>query len=140
MKKIALLLAVALSSVTVFAQSINKNELKQLQNFLSQPAVHHATNAEALKITNVNDPSTWEGVTVANGRVTRVRIAVARDKAFCFYYEDNLDAMRQMGAELVEFSPLHDKKLPEEIHGTGARHRGCGYRFRGAYRGLGLRR
>lgn len=53
----------------------------------------------------------------AIARQEAVRIAVARDRAFCFYYEDNLDAMRQMGAELVEFSPLHDKKLPEEIHG-----------------------
>ena len=46
-----------------------------------------------------------------------VRIGVARDEAFCFYYEENKRALRQQGLELVEFSPLEDKKLPEGICG-----------------------
>ncbi|NOY53743.1 MAG: cobyrinate a,c-diamide synthase [Deltaproteobacteria bacterium] len=46
-----------------------------------------------------------------------VRLGIARDKAFCFYYEENLDLLRSMGAELVPFSPIADGRLPEGIDG-----------------------
>lgn len=59
------------------------------------------------------------GVTVAKmepqaeSRQSTCRIGYAYDAAFHFYYEDNLRRLRELGAELVPFSPIHDKHLPE---------------------------
>ncbi|MBI5182780.1 MAG: cobyrinate a,c-diamide synthase [Nitrospinae bacterium] len=52
---------------------------------------------------------------IAFSRVSIVRIAVAYDPAFCFYYEDNLDILRNIGGEILFFSPIKDTQLPRDV-------------------------
>ena len=61
-----------------------------------------------LDLEETSRPDRWEGE-------VSVRIGVARDRAFSFYYEDNLDLLRQHGAELVSFSPMYDADLPADL-------------------------
>jgi cobyrinic acid a,c-diamide synthase len=52
-----------------------------------------------------------------NTKLQTPRIGIARDEAFCFCYQDNLDMLKNFGAEPVFFSPLHDAHLPGDLQG-----------------------
>ncbi|MCU0538259.1 MAG: cobyrinate a,c-diamide synthase [Hydrococcus sp. Prado102] len=58
----------------------------------------------------IQNPSHW------SLKKASLKIAIARDRAFNFYYQDNLDILEQLGAELIFWSPIEDE-LPEDIYG-----------------------
>jgi cobyrinic acid a,c-diamide synthase len=62
----------------------------------------------------VTEPNIEDGVPLKR---KPIRIGIARDRAFCFYYEDALNLLRKLGGELVPFSPLNDGHLPEALRG-----------------------
>lgn len=70
-----------------------------------------------LKIANNSPPmpSYEKTIFLGKARGPIIRVGLARDEAFSFYYEDNLDLLRFYGCEIVPFSPLRDKELPPNI-------------------------
>jgi cobyrinic acid a,c-diamide synthase len=69
--------------------------------------VEIARSAPALEAGRASDPIQFESSR------PQIRIGVAYDAAFHFYYEDNLNRLRLLGAEIVNFSPIRDRELPE---------------------------
>ncbi|AGI48217.1 hydrogenobyrinic acid a,c-diamide synthase (glutamine-hydrolysing)/cobyrinate a,c-diamide synthase [Thermoplasmatales archaeon BRNA1] len=47
----------------------------------------------------------------------KVKIGLAYDDTFCFTYEDNIALLEECGAEIVRFSPMHDRKIPDGVCG-----------------------
>lgn len=92
-------------------------DLQQRIDRLADAAMEGLDLDGLLALARTAPPLADETAPVAPVADKPVRIAVAQDRAFCFYYADNFDVLRALGAELVPFSPLADKKLPDGIDG-----------------------
>lgn len=96
------------NGLTVLSKNINENiNIELLLNFAK-----HTIPKPTKNQTSIYDSR------------SQIKIAIAKDKAFCFYYEDNLNLLRQAGSDIVPFSPLVDTKIPD---GVDAIYIGGGY-------------
>ena len=97
-------------------------ELEDIQSRLkiaSQVLCENANIEQILEIAKSAPKLEYDVESDIKHKITEktIRIGVARDEAFCFYYEDNLDLLKSLGAKLISFSPLHDDTLPKDLDG-----------------------
>lgn len=97
---------------------IEPEEIADFQRWTERVAAQMEESVEAerlMEIAGVEPPLKLEKP--QSDKPQPVRIAVSEDEAFNFTYEENRALLRQLGAELVPFSPLHDEALPADVDG-----------------------
>lgn len=91
------------------------SDLKQKTDALGAAAEKFIAIDELLDLAGEAPPFEFDDAEVKPA--AKVKIAVARDNAFCFHYEDGLRLLEKLGAELMFFSPLSDQRLPDGTSG-----------------------
>ncbi|CAK8725758.1 cobyrinate a,c-diamide synthase [Candidatus Electrothrix aarhusensis] len=101
---------------------LNRQRLVELMeehldlDLLLQRAQQPETGA-ILILPEIAEPTSPSPPDLTSSAMPKVRLGVARDEAFCFYYQDNFDMLEKEGAKLIFFSPLHDAGLPDGLDG-----------------------
>ncbi|MBT3924540.1 MAG: cobyrinate a,c-diamide synthase [Nitrosopumilus sp.] len=96
-----------LGLISTYDNKILKNKLEKTSKIISESL----DIDQIIKI--IKNPISLPKNIKSNYKKTKVKIAVALDNSFNFYYDDNLNALRREGASLTFFSPIKDKKFPK---------------------------
>lgn len=93
---------------------ITADEIGNLQDIVEKLAIQAEKSIDLDGLLELaNTAEVVECMDYKEEKIADVTIAIARDKAFCFYYQDVLDLFKEMGAKIIEFSPMHDKEIPK---------------------------
>ena len=96
-----------LGLISTYDNKILKNKLEKISKIISESL----DVDEIIKI--IKNPISLSKNKHNPTKKTNVKIAVALDNSFNFYYDDNLNALKRQGASLTFFSPIKDKKIPK---------------------------
>ncbi len=99
----------------VTAQELS--DLKERLSMLAQAARQSVDLEGLIQLAHTAPPLSYPDLWEDLPRFAPVRIGIARDRAFSFYYQDNLDLLQRLGAQLCAFSPLDDASLPPDLDG-----------------------
>jgi cobyrinic acid a,c-diamide synthase len=91
--------------------------IKQLQDQLAHTAQNCFNWDILLPLLSIDPKLNISKQSPENKPFSSLRVGIARDKAFNFYYPDNLDILANLGAELIFWSPLQERNLPENLQG-----------------------
>lgn len=105
-----------LGLVTVHDASLNEQQIQELAEFIEK-SLNLDLLLQEMPTNSDEDLQNRIDIFEPLSQHKRITIAVARDNAFCFYYQENLDLLQKAGAELVFFSPLKDDRLPDNTCG-----------------------
>ena len=103
-------------ALSIFRRSSGVERLADLaEKYLDKGGTLEMSRVKATGIKSRRDSVSFAAVI---GKPHMVRVAVALDDAFCFYYRENLDILEELGAEIAFFSPLSDRGLPADTDGV----------------------
>ncbi len=91
-------------------------EIKKLKENLirNSEIITKTINLDQL-LNYIDNQKLIEGKNITFKKERFLKVGIALDEAFNFYYKDNLDLLKELGCELIYFSPIHDKKIPENL-------------------------
>lgn len=97
--------------------SCEQSELSEVFSKLSVLVKETIELEELIKLGKEHNVNIIKSTEIIINKTQKLRIGIAYDEAFNFYYHDNIDLLEEMGVEIVKFSPMFDEKLPDNIDG-----------------------